>query len=209
MGSQYCIIAANICLSGTPSLATVAMTDASALRRSANVPRSIVLVGMMGAGKSTVGRRLAARLKRPFADADDAIEAAAGMTIAEIFERYGEAHFRDGERRVIGRLLSGPPVVLATGGGAFAQDDTRAEILAHALAVWIDVPVPVLVDRVSRRDHRPLLRGKDARTVIEDLLEQRCAAYAKAQLRITSDRGPHERTVDAIIAALKQSGDIG
>ncbi|MGL4314310.1 MAG: shikimate kinase [Sphingomonas sp.] len=185
------------------------MTYASASPRPVRAARSIVLVGMMGAGKSTVGRRLAARLKRPFADADDAIEAAAGMTIAEIFERYGEAHFRDGERRVIARLLSGPPLVLATGGGAFAQDDTRAEILAHAIAIWIDVPVPVLVDRVSRRDHRPLLHGKDARVVIEDLLAKRGAAYAQAQLHIVSDRGPHERTVDAIIAALRESGEIG
>jgi shikimate kinase len=184
------------------------MTLAAALPYSDKAPRSIVLVGMMGAGKSTVGRRLAARLKRPFADADDAIEAAAGMTIAEIFERYGEAHFRDGERRVIARLLSGPPLVLATGGGAFAQDDTRAAILERAIAVWIDVPVPVLVDRVSRRDHRPLLHGKDPRFVIEELLAKRGAAYAQAQLRIVSDRGPHERTVDAIITALKEAGEL-
>jgi shikimate kinase len=184
------------------------MTVAPIPPRPANAARSIVLVGMMGAGKSTVGRRLAARLGRPFADADDAIETAAGMTVAEIFERYGEAHFRDGERRVIARLLSGPPIVLATGGGAFAQDDTRGEILADAVAVWIDVPVPILVDRVSRRNHRPLLHGKDARTVIEDLLERRQAAYAQAQLRVLSDRGPHERTVDTIIAALRQSGEL-
>jgi shikimate kinase len=184
------------------------MTTNAANPESKMSPRSIVLVGMMGAGKSTVGRRLAARLKRPFADADDAIEIAAGMTIAEIFERFGEAHFRDGERRVIARLLSGPPMVLATGGGAFAQEDTRAEILERAVAVWIDVPVPVLVDRVSRRDHRPLLHGKDAQQVIEELLAKRGAAYAKAQLRIESDRGPHDRTVDAIVAALRQAGEI-
>lgn len=185
------------------------MTSTSASSRPLAAARSIVLVGMMGAGKSTVGRRLAARLKRPFADADDAIEAAAGMSVAEIFQRFGEAHFRDGERRVIARLLSGPPIVLATGGGAFAQDTTRADILERAVAVWIDVPLPVLVDRVSRRDHRPLLHGKDARAVIEDLLARRGPAYAEAQLRIVSDRGPHERTVDAIIAALREAGEIG
>ena len=184
------------------------MTALSASARPALAPRPIVLVGMMGAGKSTVGRRLAARLRRPFADADDAIVAAAGMSIADIFERYGEAYFRDGERRVILRLLSGPPLVLATGGGAFAEDATRKEILARACSVWIDVPVPVLVDRVSRRDHRPLLHGKDPRAVIEELLEKRRAAYAQAQLRIVSDRGPHERTVEAIVAALRTAGEV-
>lgn len=168
--------------------------------------KSIVLVGMMGAGKSTVGRRLAARLQRPFADADDAIEEAAGMTIAEIFERFGEAHFRDGERRVISRLLSGPPLVLATGGGAFAQEATRADILRQATAIWLDVPVPVLVERVSRRNHRPLLHGRDPRAVIEELLAARASVYAQAQIHVLSDRGPHDRTVDAIIAALKESG---
>ncbi len=197
-----------ICVLRRASLATRAMTSAPPSVRPHPSPRPIVLVGMMGAGKSTVGRRLAARLKRPFADADDAIEAAAGMRIAEIFERYGEAHFRDGERRVISRLLAGPPIVLATGGGAFAQDDTRAEILARAVTIWIDVPVPVLVERVSRRDHRPLLHGKDARTVIEELLDKRRAAYAEAAHRIVSDRGPHDRTVNAIVAALREAGEI-
>jgi shikimate kinase len=168
--------------------------------------QSIVLVGMMGAGKSTVGRRLAARLGRPFADADDEIEAAAGMTIAEIFERYGEPYFRDGERRVIQRLLAGPPIVLATGGGAFAQDDTREAILDAALAVWIDVPLQTLVERVSRRNHRPLLHGRDAAQVLTELLDKRGPAYAQAQLRVASAQGPHDRVVDAILAALAESG---
>lgn len=128
------------------------------------------------------------------------------MTIAEIFERFGEAHFRDGERRVISRLLSGPPLVLATGGGAFAQEATRADILRQATAIWLDVPVPVLVERVSRRNHRPLLHGRDPRAVIEELLAARASAYAQAQIHVLSDRGPHDRTVDAIIAALKESG---
>lgn len=184
------------------------MTRGSAPSQIATVPRSIVLVGMMGAGKSTVGRRLAARLRRPFADADDAIEAAAGMPITEIFQRYGEQHFRDGERRVIARLLSGPPIVLATGGGAFAEAETRKEILLRSVSIWIDVPIPVLVERVSRRSHRPLLHGKDPRLVLEDLLARRHAAYAQANLRIYSDRGPHERTVNAIVSALRDAGEL-
>lgn len=167
---------------------------------------SIVLVGMMGAGKSTVGRRLAQRLGRPFADADDAIEEAAGLTIAEIFDRFGEAHFRDGERRVIARLLAGPPMVLATGGGAFAQEDTRAAILSSAVAVWLDVPIAVLVERVARRSHRPLLHGRDPHLVLSALLEQRAAAYAHAQIHVQSVQGPHDRTVDAIISALDAYG---
>jgi shikimate kinase len=168
--------------------------------------RTIVLVGMMGAGKSTVGRRLAQRLGRPFADADEEIELAAGMSIAEMFERYGEAHFRDGERRVIQRLLSGPPIVLATGGGAFAQDDTRAAILETAIAIWIDVPLDVLVERTARRNHRPLLQGRDARAVLAELLEKRGSAYAQAHIRVVSEQGPHERAVDAIAKALNNYG---
>jgi shikimate kinase len=161
---------------------------------------------MMGAGKSTVGRRLAIRLGRPFADADEEIEQAAGMTIAEIFDRFGEEHFRDGERRVIQRLLAGPPIVLATGGGAFAQDATRQSILDSAIAVWLDVPLSVLVERTARRNHRPLLHGRDARTVLSGLLEKRKHAYAQAQLRIVSEQGPHDRAVDAIVEALHGYG---
>jgi shikimate kinase len=168
--------------------------------------RPIVLVGMMGAGKSTVGRRLAQRLHWPFADADDEIEAAAGMSIAEIFELYGEAHFRDGERRVIQRLLTGPPLVLATGGGAFAQEETRRAILESATAIWLDVPIKVLVERVSRRNHRPLLQGKDARTVLTELMAKRGDAYAQAQIRVPVEQGPHERAVQAILAALGEYG---
>ncbi|MCW5647728.1 MAG: shikimate kinase, partial [Sphingopyxis sp.] len=120
--------------------------------------RSIVLVGLMGSGKSTVGRRLAQRLGMRFADADDEIERAAGMTIADIFARFGEGHFRDGERRVIALLLGGKPMVLATGGGAFINPETRALILRDSLSIWLDADIPTLVDRVGRRNHRPLLK---------------------------------------------------
>ena len=165
--------------------------------------RPIVLVGMMGSGKSSVGRRLAARLGLPFFDADDEIVVAAGRSVADIFADFGEAHFRDGERRVIARLLDHGRCVIATGGGAFAQDDTRALILARGLSVWLDVPVPVLVDRVSRRNHRPLLRDRDPATVLGDLLERRVSAYQQAHLHIQASASPHGRAVDAIIAALK------
>ncbi len=165
--------------------------------------KPIVLVGMMGSGKSSVGRRLAARLHLPFYDADDEIEAAAGMRVAEIFETYGEPYFRDGERRVIARLLDQRPCVIATGGGAFAQDDTRALILERGTAIWLDVPVAVLVDRVSRRGHRPLLVGRDPAQVLTELLDERGPAYAQAPVRVLSDAAPHGRAVDAIITALR------
>ncbi len=165
--------------------------------------RSILLVGMMGSGKSTVGRRLAARLGLPFYDADEEIEKTADLSISEIFQRYGEAHFRDGERRVITRLIDGPRCVIATGGGAFAEDSTRAEILARGLAIWLDVPIPVLVERVSRRNHRPLLHGRNPAEVIADLMDKRAPAYAEAHLRVRCDASPHARAVDAVLAAMK------
>lgn len=182
---------------------TVPLDDAAPVAGLPRIDRPLVLVGMMGSGKSTVGRRLAARLQLPFADADDEIESAAGLSIAEIFERYGEAHFRDGERRVIARLLGRGPSVLATGGGAFAQEATRAMILERGLAVWLNVPIAVLVERVSRRNHRPLLRERNPREVLTELLDQRRAAYAMAPLQITSSSTPHARAVEAIIAELK------
>ena len=165
--------------------------------------QSIVLVGLMGVGKSTVGRRLAARLRLPFVDADAEIEAAAGLTIAEIFDRYGEAHFRDGERRVIARLIDGTAKVIATGGGAFVNDDTRALILAEALAIWLDADLAVLADRVARRDTRPLLHGKDPLQVLTDLARLRNPIYAQARLRIASQGGPHDATVNAILEAIR------
>jgi shikimate kinase len=162
----------------------------------------IVLVGMMGVGKSTVGRRLAARLGAVFIDADDEIEKAAGMTIAEMFDRYGEAHFRDGERRVIARLMDGVPKVIATGGGAFIQDETRALILEQATAIWLDADIDILIDRVSRREGRPLLKDRDPRVVLTELAERRNPLYALAPIHVKSAAAPHETTVDHILEAL-------
>lgn len=166
--------------------------------------RSLVLVGMMGAGKTTIGRRLAKRLAIPFTDADEEIEVAAGMTINEIFGHYGEAYFRDGEKRVIARLIGGPRQVIATGGGAFNNHDTRALILADATSIWLDAPLDTLVQRVSRRSTRPLLVGKDARVVLTDLLAQRGPSYALADITIRSDDLAHEAMVDRIIASLER-----
>ncbi len=168
--------------------------------------RPIVLVGLMGVGKSTVGRRLAARLKLPFVDADEEIEAAAGMTVAEIFDRFGEPYFRDGERRVIARLMDGKPKVIATGGGAFINDETRALILAEATAIWLDADPQVLAERVKRRDTRPLLRGRDPHAVLTELAAKRNPIYALAPVRIASHKAPHEATVAAILEAIGTRG---
>lgn len=162
----------------------------------------IVLVGLMGVGKSTVGRRLAHRLGLPFVDADTEIEDAAGMTIAEIFSQFGEPYFRDGERRVIQRLIDGKPKVIATGGGAFINDATRSLIRADALAIWLDADIDVLVERVRRRDTRPLLRDKDPATVLRELAAVRNPLYAQAHHRVASDNAPHEATVRAILEAI-------
>lgn len=175
-------------------------------RRSGPTPRfggrSIVLVGLMGSGKSTIGRRLASRLQMKFADADEEIERAADMSVADIFTRFGEPHFRDGERRVIARLLEGPPIVLATGGGAFMNDETRALILNDSLCIWLDADVDTLVERVARRDTRPLLKGRDAGEVLRELAALRNPVYAQAHLHIPSASSPHESTVRAIMEAL-------
>ena len=165
--------------------------------------RAVVLVGLMGVGKSTVGRRLAGRLGLPFVDADTEIEQAAGMTISEIFDRYGEAHFRDGERRVIARLIDGTPKVVATGGGAFINDETRALILERATAVWLDADIETLVERTSRRGHRPLLRDRDLREVLSELAAKRNPIYAQAPIHVESRPAPHDATVRAILAALQ------
>ncbi|WP_326914238.1 shikimate kinase [Sphingopyxis chilensis] len=169
--------------------------------------RSIVLVGLMGSGKSTVGRRLAQRLGMRFADADDEIERAAGMTISDIFARFGEAHFRDGERRVIARLLGGKPMVLATGGGAFINEETRDLILRDSLCIWLDADIPTLVERVGRRSHRPLLKDRDPGTVLRELAAVRNPIYAEAHLRISSASTPHDHTVRAILEALSKWED--
>ena len=156
----------------------------------------------MGAGKSTVGRRLSHRLGLPFVDADTEIEVAAGMTIADIFERFGEEYFRDGERRVIARLIDGQPKVIATGGGAFVNDSTRALILESATVVWLDADPRVLAERVKRRDTRPLLRNRDPFEVLTDLARVRNPLYALAHVRVPSYQAPHEATVQAILKAL-------
>jgi shikimate kinase len=164
--------------------------------------KPIVLVGLMGVGKSTVGRRLAARLHLPFVDADTEIEEAAGMTVSEIFEKFGEAYFRDGERRVIARLVDGRPKVIATGGGAFINDETRALILDQSIAIWLDAPTRILAERVGRRDTRPLLRNRNPREVLDELAAVRNPIYAQAPIRIASDQAPHESAVNAILKAL-------
>jgi len=165
--------------------------------------RTIALVGLMGAGKSTVGRRLASRLDLPFVDADSEIEAAAGCTIPEIFERHGEAEFRAGERRVIARLLRGRPKVLATGGGAFMDPDTRQRIMARAISIWLRADLDLLLARVGRRDNRPLLKQGDPRQIMERLMAERYPVYADADIVVDSDEGPHEAIVERVIDALR------
>jgi shikimate kinase len=172
----------------------------------ARLSRTVALVGMMGAGKSSVGRRLATRLGVNFKDADSEIELAAGCPVTEIFERYGEQAFRDGERKVIARLLDEAPHVLATGGGAFIDATTRARLTQSAVTVWIKVPVEVLMKRVQRRNTRPLLRTTDPRATLERLLAERTPIYAQADLIIESDDGPHSAAVDQILAALSERG---
>lgn len=171
-------------------------------QENARADRSIVLVGMMGVGKSSVGRKLADRLRMPFVDADDEIEKAAGMTISEIFEKFDEAYFRDGERRVIARLIGERPQVIATGGGAFINDETRALILAETRSIWLDADIAVLVERVSRRNHRPLLHGRDPKQVLTELGAVRAPIYALADIHIRSDTHPHGHTVNEILKAL-------
>lgn len=164
--------------------------------------RSIVLVGMMGAGKSSIGRRLASELGLPFVDADSEIEAAAGMTISEIFETHGEAYFRSGEARVIARLLEGGPQVLASGGGAFINPQTRALILARAVSVWLKADLDVLLRRIRRRSDRPLLKTNDPEGALRRLIEERDPIYAEADLTVYSREVSHETIVADIVAAL-------
>ena len=164
--------------------------------------RSLVLVGLMGAGKSTVGRRLAQTLKLPFRDADHEIEAAAGMSIPDIFSIHGEAYFRDGERRVIARLLQDGPMVLATGGGAFMNEETRHNIAEHGISIWLKADLDVLMRRVSKRATRPLLQNPDPEGTMRRLMDLRYPVYATADLTIDSQEGPHERVVADIIKAL-------
>jgi len=167
-----------------------------------SLQRSVVLVGLMGAGKTTVGRRLAQKLGLSFVDADAEIERAAGETIPEIFERHGEAAFREGERRVIARLLEGSPQVLATGGGAFMDETTRNNIAARGTSVWLKADLDVLMRRVSRRGNRPLLKQGDPRATMERLMTTRYPVYAGADIIVESVEGPHEIVVDDVIAHL-------
>lgn len=167
-----------------------------------DLDRSIVLVGMMGVGKSTIGKLLAGRLGVAFLDSDEEIEKAAGMPISEMFDRFGETSFRDGERRVIARLITEGPKVIATGGGAFINDETRALIKEQCRSVWIDADLDVLIERVSRRSNRPLLVGKDPRVVLTELAAKRTPYYAEAEIHVRSDSGPHARTVNQILEAL-------
>ena len=165
--------------------------------------RSIVLVGMMGAGKSTIGRRLGARLRLPFLDADIEIEAAACMSIPEIFETRGEPYFRDGEARVIARLLDSGPAVIATGGGAFMREETRNRIRDKAVSIWLKADVEIIMKRVKRRADRPLLKTEDPTATVSRLLEAREPFYRTADLTIASRDVPHDRIVDECIDVLR------
>ena len=169
--------------------------------------RSIVLVGLMGSGKSAIGRRLAARIGMAFVDADSEIEDAAGLSVNDIFEVHGEQAFRDGERRVIARLLSEPPHVLATGGGAFIDPETRKRIKECAFSIWLRADFDVLLRRVSRRDNRPLLKVENKEAVLRHLIEERYPIYEEADIIVQSQDGPHEETVRNVIAALEQLGE--
>lgn len=164
--------------------------------------RTIVLIGMMGAGKSSVGRKLAARLSLPFFDADTEIETAAGMTITQFFDHYGEPEFRKGERRVIARLLEGPAHVLSTGGGAFMDTETRALIRGKAISVWLKAELDVLLDRALRKNDRPLLQTADPRETMKKLLAQREPVYAEADIVLESDDRPVDETVDRVLKEL-------
>jgi len=164
--------------------------------------RSLVMIGLMGAGKSAIGRRLGKRLGLPFVDADKEIEAAAGMTINEIFAEHGEDYFRDGERRVIARLLDDGPVVLATGGGAYMNEATRAEIADKALSIWLKADLDILMERVSRRDTRPLLKQGNPREIMRNLMDTRYPVYAGADMTIESRNVPHDIIVEEIVEAV-------
>ena len=167
-----------------------------------SLPRTVALVGLMGAGKSAIGKRLAQRLGLPFVDADDEIERAAGCSIAEFFEKYGETEFRAGERRVIARLLEGPVHVLSTGGGAYMDPETQAVMRARALTVWLRADLDVLFDRVKRRGNRPLLRQGDPKEILARLMTQRYPVYALADLIVDSTAQPVDITTEQVIEAL-------
>jgi shikimate kinase len=170
--------------------------------------RPVVLVGMMGAGKTTIGRRIAPRLGLPFFDADQEIEKAAGMSVSDLFAAHGEQSFREGEARVIRRLLEGPPHVLATGGGAVTHPETRALIAERAVSIWIKADIDTIVRRATRRNTRPLLQTGDPRETVERLIRQREPYYAAADIHVESQAGPHGATVDLIMEALEKRPDL-
>lgn len=178
------------------------LTDHHATLAAALGRRSIVMIGMMGAGKSSIGKRLAARLGIPFADADAAIEEAAGMSIADIFVAHGEPSFRSGETRVIARLLENGPQVLSTGGGAFVNPETRARIQEKGISVWLKADMEVLLRRVKRRDNRPLLKTDDPEMTLTNLLAAREPYYNQANLTVVSRDVPHEMIVEEIVTLL-------
>jgi shikimate kinase len=182
---------------------TAASTPQEAEITAALGRRSVVLVGMMGAGKSTIGRRLAARLRLPFLDADIEIEAAASMSIPDIFATHGEPYFRDGEARVIARLLDNGPAVIATGGGAFMREETRNRIRDKAVSIWLKADADVIMKRVKRRADRPLLQTEDPAATVSRLLEAREPVYQSADLTIWSRDVPHDRIVDECLDALR------
>jgi shikimate kinase len=165
--------------------------------------RPVVLVGLMGVGKSTVGRRLAKRLGLSFVDSDAAIEDASGYSAAEVYERYGESDFRDGERRLVARLVEDKVRVIATGGGAYIDPRTRKLLNERAITVWLDAPVDVLTERTGRRNTRPLLRNGDRKGTLERLSEERRPSYEEAHIHVKSGDGAHKDVVDAIIRALE------
>lgn len=175
-------------------------TKAALVKRPGDKP--IVLVGLMGAGKSSVGRRLAQELGLPFKDADAEIEAAANLSIPEFFELHGEPAFREGERKVIARLLKEPPHVLATGGGAFLDTKTQALIAKKGCSIWLRAELDILYKRCMKRNNRPLLKGGNPKAILKKLMDERYPVYAKADITIDSGEGPHEIVVAKIIAAL-------
>ena len=166
--------------------------------------RPVVLVGLMGVGKSTVGRRLARRLALDFVDSDAAIEDASGYSAAEVYERFGERDFRDGERRLVARLIEGEVRVIATGGGAFVDPRTRELLNERAITVWLDAPVEVLAERTGRRDTRPLLRNDDPKGTLERLNQERRPSYAEAHVHVRRGEGPHRDVVEAIVEAIER-----
>ncbi len=170
--------------------------------RVANIPKTIALVGLMGAGKSHIGRKLATALNRPFVDSDTEVEIAAGCSISDIFEEMGEAAFREGERKVIQRLIEGPPMVMATGGGAFINDETRGLLLERAVCVWLRADLDLLVYRTKGRSTRPLLMTGDSRAILSDLMEKRYPIYAQSHVVMDTHDEPSDITTKRVINAI-------